>query len=630
MQNRRFLFAATLVSLAVLLVGVNVMASRLVSSARIDLTADRLYTLSAGTRQVLRDIPDTVTLRLFLSERLVREVPAYGSYATRVRDLLREYVAAANGRLVLQVFDPLPYSDVEDRATALGLQGVPVDQTGELVYFGLAGANTTDDEEVITFFQPERERFLEIDLTRMVHALSRPKRRVVGVLSSLPIEGDALMGRGQPQSWAIVDQLRQTFDLRTLGPDITAVPEGIDALMLVHPAGLSDRALYAIDQYALSGGRLLVLADPHSEAAAMRGQAMMMRGMPASPTASSLGRLGEAWGVDLVGERVVGDRRLARRVQAGSGPRAQAADYIAWLAVPAEYMTRDDPVTGQLQTLALASAGILEAKPNATTRFEPLVQSSPVSMQVPVDRVRASQPDIVGLLRQFQSGGQSLTVAARVTGPIRTAFPDGPPPAEAAAGASDTATPLAPHRTEGTLAAILIADTDLLEDRFWVQMQNFFGQQVAQPISNNADLIANALDSLTGSQALLGLRARGIQERPFTVVRDIQQAAETRFREKEQGLQDRLRETERRLAELRGGQGQQSAALTPEQARQIEQFRADLVQTRGELRQVQRDLREDIEGLRAVVQALNIAAMPVLVAVFAIGVGVVRRSRRRA
>jgi ABC-type uncharacterized transport system involved in gliding motility auxiliary subunit len=619
--NRRLLFGATLGALAVLLVSVNVLAERLLGTVRVDLTADRAYTLSAGTRQVLREIPDTITLRLFLSERLVRDVPAYGTYATRVRDLLAEYSAASGGKLVLDTYNPQPYSDVEDRATALGLQGVPVDQTGELVYFGLAGANTTDDEEVIAFFQPERERFLEIDLTKMVTSLSRPKRRVVGLLSTLPMEGDAMMGRGQPVAWAIVDQLRQSYDLRTLGPDTTVIPADVDALMLVHPAGLSDRALYAVDQFALGGGRLLVFLDPHSDAASIRGQAMMARGMQPPSATSDLARLTEAWGFQVNPAQVIGDRRLARRVQAGSGPRAVAADYIAWLAVPAEYVTRDDPVTGQLQSLAFATAGIIDAREGATTRIAPLVQSSPVSMRLDAERVRTSQPDIQGLLRQFQSQGQSLTIAARVSGPIKTAFADGPP-----AGDGEVPTP---HRGDGTLTAIVIADTDLLEDRFWVQVQNFFGQQVPQPTSNNADLVANALDSLTGSQALVSLRARGVQERPFTVLRDIQQAAEQRFREKEQGLQDRLRETERRLAELRGGSGQSQAALTPEQARQIESFRADLVQTRGELRLVQRELREDIEGLRTVVQAINIAGVPVAVALFAIVLGVARRTRRR-
>ncbi len=654
-EDRRKLTVVGIVLALVLLIAGNVLVAALFPAARLDLTSDRLYTLSSGTRQVLRQLDEPVTLRFFLSERLARDVPAYGAYATRVRDLLLEYVGAAGGKLVLQTFDPEPFSDVEDRAVALGLQGVPVDQGGEQVYFGLAGANTTDDEEVIAFFQPDREPFLEYDLTRLVYKLARPNKRNVGLISTLPMEGDMMMAQmqgGMPSSWAVLDQMRQFFTVRTLGTDVDEIPADVDVLMLVHPTGLSDKTKFAIDQYVLRGGKALVFVDPYSETTAFRAQAMMMRGMPpsgASNPTSDLEPLFAKWGIKMDPQSVVGDRRLARRVNAGGSSRVQAADYLAWLSVPADNVNRADPVTADVQRLNFATAGILEPVEGAKTTLEPLVSSSAQSMHLPVSKVNTmGTPDILGILRSFKTEGKPLVIAARVSGPAETAYPDGPPaaaaeakpaeakPAQAAAaaasgGAQAAEAPKKEPVKSGAINVIVVADSDMLDDRFWVQTQQFFGQKVAVPSANNADFVVNALDNLTGSNAMISLRSRGISDRPFTLVRAIQQDAESQFRAKEQELQDRVKETEKKLADLRGA-GKEAggqAIVTPEQAREIENFRSQLLQTRAELRDVQRALRRDIDRVQSSIRFVNIGLIPLLVAFAALVVGVVKVRRRR-
>jgi ABC-type uncharacterized transport system involved in gliding motility auxiliary subunit len=665
LQDRRKLTVVGVVLGLVLLIAVNVLTAALFSAARLDLTHDRLYTLSDGTRQVLHQLDEPVTLRFFLSERLAREVPAYGTFAARVRDLLREYVGAAHGKLVLESLDPEPFSDVEDRAVALGLQGVPVDQGGEQVYFGLAGANTTDDEEVIAFFQPEREAFLEYDLTRLIYKLARPNKRVVGLVTTLPMEGDMVMAQmqgGMPSAWAVLDQMRQFFTVRTLGTDVGTIPADVNVLMIGHPAGLSDKTKFAIDQYVLKGGKALVFVDPYSEVTAFRQQAMMMRGMPPSGSAgptSDLEPLFAKWGIKMDTQSVVADRRLARRVNAGPGSRLQAADYLAWLAVPGDDTNRNDPVTADVQRLNFASAGILEPVDGAKTTLEPLVTSSVQAMHLPVSKVNTmGSPDILGILRSFKTEGKALTIAARVSGPAETAYPDGPPkPAAAAAKPGATAPaqaaapvapgsngggakaaepkpaePPAPIVRQGDINVIVVADSDMLDDRFWVRTQQFFGQKVAVPLANNADFVVNALDNLTGSNALIGLRSRGISDRPFTLVRAIQQDAESQFRAKEQELADKVKDTEKKLNQLRGagkeaGGGQ--AIVTPEQAHEIGGFRSQLIQTRTELRDVQRALRQDIDRLQSTIRFINIGLIPLLVAIAAVVVGIVRVRRRR-
>jgi len=638
-SSRRFLLSLGVVSAFVLAISINILAGLFFPGSRLDLTAERLYTLSDGTRQTLKSLDEPVTLRFFFSDRLGREVPVYGAYAQRIRDLLTEYVDIAGGKLKVETYDPQPFSAVEDRAVAYGLQGVPVDQSGEQVYFGLVGTNATDDEETVPFFAPERERFLEYDLTKMVAKLARAKQRVVGLVSTLPLEGDQVLAQqGGSDTWAIVDQLKQFVELRTLGTDLVTVPDDIEVLMLVHPTGLSDRTLYAIDQFVMRGGRLLTLVDPHSEAAQLRARAMAMQGMPAPAATSDLDKLFSAWGVRLVKDKVVADRRSARRVQVGAGSttRLQAADYLAWLAIPGTLLDHDDAVTGDLQTLNFASAGILEPIEGAPTQFTPLVNSSVVSQQLDAAKVRAMQPDVLGILRGFQAEGKSLTIAARITGPVKSAFLDGAPkPAEGEAKPEGEQPALPAHLAEAKQPAsiIIVADTDFLEDRFWAQMQNYFGSRVAVPTANNADFVLNAVENLAGGSAMASLRSRGVSDRPFTLVKDIQQEAEGRFRAKEQELQERLKETEKKLADLRGrgesaAKGTAQAVLTPEQLKEIDTFRGQMLATRAELRDVQLSLRSNIEGLQSKVRFLNVAAMPLAIAVFAILLGLWRRRRR--
>src|SRR5436190_6925256 len=358
---------------AAMLVSANIVAARFLSS-RLDLPAERLYTLSSGTRHTLARIDEPITLRFYYSTRLGDEVPSYGVYAQRVRELLDQYVAGSHGKIRLEVYNPLPFSDTEDRAVAFGLQEVPLNAGGEQVYFGLAATNSTDDQQVIAFFQPERERFLEYDLTKLVHSLAFPKKTAVGLISTLPLEGDMMaMMRGRPaEPMAVMEQLQQLDTVKPLAAGIDAIPPDVDVLMLVHPQKLPDRTLFAIDQFVLKGGKALVFVDPYSELQAGE------RTRPGAPADSDLEPLFKKWGVRLLPNTVAGDRRDAMRVAIlGGGGRAQALDYIAWLNLRGEAINHDDVITAELKQLAMGSAGILEPVDGAATKLEPLVTTSP-------------------------------------------------------------------------------------------------------------------------------------------------------------------------------------------------------------------------------------------------------------
>src|SRR5438477_851726 len=510
--SRRARAWIALLCIGLLLIAVNIIAGRF-AHARLDLTRERLYTLSRGTRQTLARIDEPVTLRFYYSTHLGESVPAYGVYAQRVRELLDEYVAAAHGKLRLETYNPQPFSDIEDRAVAFGLQAVPLDEQGEQVFFGLAGTNSTHDQQVIGFFSPQRERLLEYDLTRLVHNLAVPKRTTVGLATSLPLEGDVMAAmRGRPmRPMAIIEQLRQLAQLETLGLDIDAVPPGIDVLMLVHPQNLSSKTLFAIDQFVLKGGKALIFVDPYSELQA--GQ----RSRPGAPADSNLEPLFKAWGLRLLPNTVAGDRRDARRVAVQiAGRGQQAIDYIAWLNLHGSDINHDDVITAELKQLAMASAGILEPVEGATTRLEPLVTTSTESMKLPVDKV-APLPDPPALLTGFRSDNTRYTLAARFTGPVATAFPDGPPKPEATPPKPDE--PAKPEQSPPPadflrqsaqpINVVVVADTDMLDDRFWAQSQDFFGRRIVVPTANNGDFVANAIEVLAGGQDLVDLRSRG-------------------------------------------------------------------------------------------------------------------------
>jgi ABC-type uncharacterized transport system involved in gliding motility auxiliary subunit len=625
-----------LVLAAILAVGVNMLADRLLGSARVDLTQARLYTLSDGTKQVLQGLQDPVTLRLYYSRRLGAAIPNYGAYADRVKAMLGEYVAVSRGKVRLEILDPEPFSELEDRAQALGLQGVPLDQSGEQIWFGLAGANMLDDERVIAFFQPERERFLEYDLTKLIWELSNPRRPVLGVMSSLPLNGDprAMMMRqpGVGQPFAIMNQMRQFYTVRDVALDAQVIEPDVQVLLVAHAQGLSDATLYAIDQFVMRGGRLIAMTDPHNESQASRPGPT---GQPVRETSSNLNRLYQAWGIEAPDDKVVLDQRGAWRVRADPRDRVQVVDYIAWFNVPAAGLNRSEIATAELSQVTLASAGEVRQREGASLEFTPLITSSSDRSQV-VDASRVRQePSPTRLLAEFRPEGGARVLAARVRGQLNSAFQEPPPPPEGAERPADF--PAHRARTEGSANLIVVNDADLLDDRFWVRVQNFFDQQIATPFSDNGALLINLADTMAGGEALIGLRSRGESLRPFEMVEDIRRQAEAQYRQTERGLQERLEATERRLRELRQGPGanapggqQANTVITPEQRAEIDRAREEIRRTRGELRGVQLELRRDIEALERNIRILNIALVPALLTIFAIGLGVMRARRRAA
>ena len=375
---------AGLLLIAVAFLAFNMLSALGLGNARLDLTEQKLYTISEGTERILGELDEPINLYFFYSDKAARDLPVLRNYAVRVEEMLKAYERAADGKIKLHIVDPEPFSEDEDKAAGFGLQAVPANQSGEQIYFGLAGTNALDDKQIIPFFPLDQEEFLEYQLSQLVQGLAKPERPVIGLLSGLQLNGGFDMMARQPTApWMVMEEVRQLFKIDSLKAGIDKIPDEVSVLLLVHPKSLPEATLYAIDQFVLRGGKLLVFVDPLAEA----DNAQPMLPGDDAGKASDLEPLFKAWGLRLVPDKVLGDGSYALSVSMGQGQ--PPARHAAWLALPQRAMSQEDVATAGLETINIATSGILEPIEGAKTQFVPLLQSSEYAM--PFEVVEALQ-----------------------------------------------------------------------------------------------------------------------------------------------------------------------------------------------------------------------------------------------
>jgi len=618
-RQQRKIGITALLLLGLAFIAAMIASNTLLSGLRIDLTENQIYTISPGTREVLRNIDEPINLYYFFSDRETANVPFLRTYATRVREMLEEFVAQAGGKLVLQIIDPLPFSEEEDRATQFGLEPVNLGTLGESIFFGLAGTNSIGEEQTIGFFQPDKEAFLEYDIAKLVYSLANSDRPVVGLLTGVSMTAgfDPQLQR-MTEPWVMTAQARQLFEVRNLTATDLTLDDDIDVLWIVHPQNLNDAALYAIDQFVLGGGRALIFVDPLAEIAMANADPTGM----AMGSASNLERLFETWGIEFSENSVVGDNRLALSISSGFG--ARPVRHIGLLGLTTDTIDAEDVVSAGLSSINLGTAGYFQGRDDGAVELVPLLISSADAAPLPTSQFQfLADPE--ALLDGFAPTGERYVLAARLQGPLQSAFPDGPP-ATADSEAGTTVENPAQIMSADAANIIVVGDVDLLSDRLWVQTQRFLGQQIVTPFANNGDFVINALDNLSGSAALIGIRARASFSRPFTTVDALRREADAQFRETEQRLQAQLDETEQRLGELQEARTDQGSLLmSPEQQAEIQRFLGEQVRIRRELRAVRRNLDSSIEQLGTTLRFINIGLMPLLLTVVALAVVLVRR-----
>jgi ABC-type uncharacterized transport system involved in gliding motility auxiliary subunit len=569
----------------------------LASGVRVDLTENNLYTVSDGTREIIGELEEPINLYFFFSGKVSQDLTSLRAYARRVQEMLEEYELIAGGNIRLTVIDPEPFSEEEDQAASFGLQSVPVNQAGDELYFGLAGTNALDGEEVIAFFQPDREEFLEYDVTKLIHSLGAEDRPTLGIYSGIPVESSVDPRTFQQvPGWVFRDQLEELFQIDTLEELDSESLSGINLLLLVHPKGLSETDIYAVDQFVMVGGKLIAFIDPLAEMDQPESPGMQMPG----GSSSNLNRLTEAWGVSMREGQVLGDPAVALLVGGADG---RPVRHLGIVGFTPEYLGREDVVTADLEIINMSTVGILDIDSVEGVRAEPLIVSSDQGGALDTIQFQFLQnPE--ELIPGFSSAGEPLVAAVRLSGKAASAFPEGPP------GESEVGQHLS--ATE-ELQVVVVADSDVLSDRLWVQVQNFFGQQIASAFADNGSFVTNLVDNLSGSSALIDVRSRGQYTRPFEVVENLRREAEAQYLQSAEDLQAQLSETERQLAELESTRIEDGLlTLTPEQEAALLQFQDEKLRIRKELRDVRHQLDKDIEQLGSMLKIVNILVMPLL------------------
>ncbi|MDP6993052.1 MAG: Gldg family protein, partial [Woeseiaceae bacterium] len=549
-KTQQRLSATSLALLGIAFIVAVSITNQLFKGWRIDLTENNLYTLSDGTLNLLEGLDEPINLYFYFSDQASESMPSLRSYADRVREMLEEFESEADGNIRLSVIDPLPFSEDEDRATQFGLQGVQLGVSPDPIYMGLAGTDSIDNEETIPFFQPDKEAFLEYDIAKLVSTLSSPDRTVIGILSGVEMTGsfDPQMQRMVPP-WMVYQQAQQLFEIRNLGTTFVDIADDISLLWIVQPKSLSNKTLYAIDQFVMRGGKAMIFVDPVADVdpASTEG---MPQGMPPMGQGSDLPTLFDAWGIEFTGDEVVADAGQALQI---TGMDRRPVRHYGYIGVTGERMSGNDIITADLNVVHLATAGSIRIMEDSPATLDPLFRASADAQGMPATRF-SFLPDPSSLQDGFSPSGDAYVLAARISGNLPSAFPNGPPPTGVSLTDGDEPSEAgnANHLTVTAEPAnlIVVADVDMLADHLWVQVQNFFGQQLANAFASNGAFVINALENLAGSSDLIGVRSRASYTRPFTRVEELRVDAESRFRSTEQRLQSELDETEQRLVEL--------------------------------------------------------------------------------
>jgi ABC-type uncharacterized transport system involved in gliding motility auxiliary subunit len=622
-----FLFSiGGIIAMFFVLVGVYIISH--VVSRRVDLTEEKMYTLSPGTKAILKKLDTPVTIRFYATQG--KEMPVeLKTYAQRVEDILEEYKKFGGNKIQIKKYNPEPDSDAEDSANLDGIEGQQV-SFGDKIYLGLA-VRMLDEKVAIPFLTPQRERLLEYDITRAIANVTTTEKPVVGVMSSLPVFGQMnpmmmMQGGGRQEPWIFINELKQDFTVKEIQTSADKIDDDVRILLLIHPKNLSDKALYAIDQFIMRGGKLMAFLDPLSIVDSQNApQNNPLQG--AMNASSSIDKLTKAWGIQFDSSKVVADMLHSTKINQGGAPE----DAPAVLSLTEDSVNTNEVVTSQIDNLLLPFAGVFTGTPVGDLKQTVLLHTSPQSQLVEKFMAQFSGAQIE---KDFKASGQEYTLALRLVGKFKTAFPEGKPH-ESAPGEEDKkdqSTNSVPSLKESKeTSVILVGDSDMIYDRFAAQVQNLFGQRLVFPMNGNLNLVQNIVEQNAGDENLIAIRSRATMNRPFTRVRKMEVAAQDRYRSKIKELESSLQETQNRVNELqKTKENGQKFILSPEQQAELAKFQEKQVQVRKELKDVRKDLHREIDSLENRLKWINIAGMPLVVTIAGVSLALLKRRKTAA
>ncbi|MFL6530765.1 MAG: GldG family protein [Chthoniobacterales bacterium] len=615
-----------IVAVALILIALNFIAGR--ARARVDLTAEKAYTLSPGTKAILAKLDTPVQLRFYCTKNTANMPVFLTNYAQRIDDLLTEYRQASKGQIEIQRLNPEPDSDAEDSARLDGIEPQQL-RAGDRLYLGLSIA-MLDQKQAIPFLTPDRERLLEYDISRAIARVATPEKPVVGVMSALPVMGQTnpMMRRNAMQQqqppWAFISELKRDFNVKQIEMTATEIPADVKTLIVIHPKGIQEAAQYAIDQFVLRGGKLVAFVDP---LAILDRPPMQTSTMPPQ-SSSTLDTLFKAWGVGFDATKVVADLEHAARVEEGPNPAVLALNETA--------VNKDDVVTADADNLVMAFSGAFTGTPAEGLTRTVLLQTSKRSGLADPMMAAMSGPQLASEITQT---GTEYPVAIRLTGKFKSAFPQGKPQASPTPAPSpNEQKPPENPPSENSLkesaqptTVVLVGDADMLQDQLSVREIGGMGQRMVMPINSNLSLAQGVVEQLAGDSNLIAVRSRASRERPFTVVQKMQADAEASYRSKIKELETSLADTQRKVNDLqRAKEGNQRFILSPEQQTELANFRKTEADVKGQLKTMRRQLRASIDSLENRLKWINIAGMPLAVIVVGLIFTAVKRKRTAA
>ena len=592
-----------------------------------DFTENKIHTLSEGTKSILSELDTPIVIRYYASRNSDYMPEQLKVHIRRIDDLLKEYANLSNGKLRIEKIDPQPDTDAEDSANLDEISGQRINEDN--LYLGMA-VSALDKKVVLPFLNPNEETMLEYQISKAIAEVTTPVKPVIGMIAGIDLVGSPAMMPNQQsqQPWVIYQQLKQSFELKDLGMN----PEKIDAnemkvLFIFHPAGISRKTEFLIDQYLLSGGTVVACLDAHSVSAQMLGGGNPMMGQAGTPTTSTLPTLLPAWGVKFTSQQVLADP--IHSTMLGANRKG-----IAVLSLPQSAMPdKDSIITKNLESVTLYLPGAFEVTASPGVPANSLIRSSKFAGFV--DSTKASQLD-PSIENNVKADGTAFDLVTYLSGNFKTAFPDGKPKDEAAEETPEGA-PKDTPKEESLKQAIkpgnvfLVADIDAFYDRFAYNVQNYNGMQMATPTNGNSVLLFNIMDQAVGSKYLIGSRSRAATRRPFTVIQEMETKFNTHVGSKIEEFQAKQQQAQNKLQELQAQKTKGSELyLSPEQEAEIETLRKQQVEYSRLIREQEKDLRRQKDKLAGNVTLLNVAAMPLLIIAFGLSLYIRRRSSTSA
>ena len=595
--SKNKLLKITILMSVICFFGINIISSNILKSFRFDMTSNNLFSLTEGTKNLISNLKEPIHLRLFMSSSIVELAPQLSNYANRVESILNVYENISNGKITLEIIDPKPFSDEEDRAVGMGVSAFGGSSSNDPMYFGLAATNSTTGQKNINVFSPDREPFLEYDITRLIAELAQTKKPLIAILDKLGLEANSRVGKPEQQ---VLAQMKTLFDVQFLEDSQTELPKNTKVLMLINPKYLSDNTMFMIDQWILNGGSTLIFLDPYAET-----EMGLNPGMPALNPRSDLKKIINAWGIEFDNKKSIADPKFAlRTVRNIKGRQVEVSNY-PWIQVGNEGMNQKEAVLAQLSSIVLTNAGSFILKDKEIS-FEPLLTASQFAGMVDADKAGNPQEDPRKLLKDLKTSNEKIIISGWLRDNLNSAFPE---------GLKDKKGVTKSIKKSNVL---LVGDADMLMDRNWITKQNLVGQEIATAFANNGDFVLNVVENMIGGSVLSDLRGKGISWRPFLKIAELERKAEEKFLSKEQALAEKLGKMELKIQELTKNNKSEKDVLSPETIKAIEGFKLEMMSTRAELRTVKFNLRSDVENLKSWIMFINIGLLPTLIAALAL------------